>query len=220
VLEVSDLTVRFGGVVALADLSFSLRRGEVVGLIGANGAGKSTLIDTVSGFVPRYAGQVRLSGSDMKALNAAQRARLGIRRTFQSLELFEDMTVFENIVTSCEPQPLIGYLKDLVAPPGAVLTEEAQLVSGQFGLTADLDRRPPELSYGARRVAAIARAVAAPSRLLMLDEPTAGLDAEDSEQLGQLVREFATQSQAAILLVEHDVDLVKEGGHRLLPDGA
>ena len=208
VLEVSDLTVRFGGVTALADLSFSIGRGEVVGLIGANGAGKSTLIDAVSGFVPRYAGQVRLGGAAMNPLNAAQRARLGIRRTFQSLELFEDMTVFENIVTSCEPAPLSGYLKDLVAPPVAVLTDEAQLVSAQFGLGGDIQKRPPELSYGARRVAAIARAVAAPSRLLLLDEPTAGLDAEDSARLGQLVRDFAAQSQAAVLLVEHDVDLV------------
>jgi ABC-type branched-subunit amino acid transport system permease subunit/ABC-type branched-subunit amino acid transport system ATPase component len=179
VLEVSDLTVRFGGVTALEDLSFSVRRGEVVGLIGANGAGKSTLIDAVSGFVPRYAGQIRLAGADMKPLNAAQRARLGIRRTFQSLELFEDMTVFENIVTSCEPAPLNGYLKDLVAPPTAVLTDEAQLVSAQFGLGTDIHKRPPELSYGARRIAAIARAVAAPSRLLLLDEPTAGLEAEE-----------------------------------------
>ncbi len=216
VLDVQGLTVTFGGVTALSDVSCTIRAGEVVGLIGANGAGKSTLIDTISGFVPRYKGTVTLSGLTVDRRNATQRARLGIRRSFQSLELFEDLTVFENIVTSCEPRTRSGYLADLVISPAPLLTGEAELVIDQFGLTDDLGRRPSELSYGARRVAAIARAVAAPIKLLLLDEPTAGLDAHDSAQVGSLIRSYARQSNTAVLFVEHDVDLVMETCDRVI----
>jgi sulfate-transporting ATPase len=192
VLEVSALTVRFGGVTAISDLSFSIHPGEVVGLIGANGAGKTTVIDAISGFVPRYTGQIRLDGIEMEGHGATERANRGIRRTFQSLELFEDMSVIDNVTTSCEPYSLGNYTRDLVAPVPPELSDEAHIAIDEFHLTSELARRPDELSYGDRKVAAIVRAVAMPSKLLLLDEPTAGLDTVESRELGVLVQEFAS----------------------------
>ena len=193
VLEVSGLTVRFGGVTAISDLSFSIHAGEVVGLIGANGAGKTTVIDAISGFVPRYTGRIRLDGVEMEGHGATERANRGIRRTFQSLELFEDMTVLDNVTTSCEPYSLGNFTRDLVAPVPPELSEEAHIAIDEFHLASELPRRPDELSYGDRKVAAIVRAVAMPSKLLLLDEPTAGLDTVESREArrpGPGVRQF------------------------------
>ncbi len=216
VLEVSGLTVRFGGVTAISDLSFSIHAGEVVGLIGANGAGKTTVIDAISGFVPRYTGQIHLDGVEMEGHGATERANRGIRRTFQSLELFEDMTVLDNVTTSCEPYSLGNYARDLVAPVPPELSVEARIAIDEFHLASELARRPEELSYGDRKVAAIVRAVAMSSKLLLLDEPTAGLDTVESRELGVLVQEFASSRGVAVLLVEHDVDLVASVCDRIL----
>jgi ABC-type branched-subunit amino acid transport system ATPase component/ABC-type branched-subunit amino acid transport system permease subunit len=216
VLEISGLTVRFGGVTAISDLSFSIHAGEVVGLIGANGAGKTTVIDAISGFVPRYTGQIRLDGAEMEGHGATDRANRGIRRTFQSLELFEDMSVLDNVTTSCEPYSLGNFTRDLVAPVPPELSDEAHIAIDEFHLASELARRPDELSYGDRKVAAIVRAVAMPSKLLLLDEPTAGLDTVESRELGALVQEFASSRGVAVLLVEHDVDLVASVCDRIL----
>lgn len=215
-LAVSDLSVRFGGVEAVSGLSFSVHAGEVVGLIGANGAGKTTVIDAISGFVPRYGGQIVVSGNRIDALSPSARARLGIRRTFQSLELFEDMSVLDNISAAYEGHSFGDYFRDLVAPKHSLLTDTAQMAIEQFHLTPELSKLPSELSYGTRRSAAIARAVAMPSELLLLDEPTAGLDSADSAELGLLVRAFAAARGVGVLLVEHDVDLVTSVCDRLI----
>jgi ABC-type branched-subunit amino acid transport system ATPase component/branched-subunit amino acid ABC-type transport system permease component len=215
-LVVSDLSVRFGGVEAVRGLSFSVHAGEVVGLIGANGAGKTTVIDAISGFVPRYDGQIAVSGERIDNLRPSARARMGIRRTFQSLELFEDMSVLDNIAAAYEDHSFADYFRDLVAPANSPLTDTAQRAIEQFHLTPELPKLPSELSYGTRRSAAIARAVAMPSKLLLLDEPTAGLDSADSGELGLLVRAFAAARGVGVLLVEHDVDLVTSVCDRLI----
>ena len=215
-LEVFGLTVVFGGVHALNDVSFAMNSGEVLGLIGPNGAGKTTAIDAISGFIPNYKGSVKLQGRELRGASARVRAQLGVRRTFQSLELFEDMTVFENILAACEPHSRSRYLIDLVAPKRAAMTESALKAIDDFGLGPDLERLPSELPYGRRRLVGIARAVAQPAKVLLLDEPAAGLDSAESEELGSLVRSFAARNDVAVLLVEHDVDLVLTTCDRLI----
>ena len=207
-LEALDVSVRFGAVTAVNCVSLAIRPGEVIGLIGPNGAGKTTLIDALSGFARVSQGEVRLNGRSLSRGSAHRRAVLGIGRSFQSLELFESMTVRENLQTACDRRDRLAYLTDLVRPGRAPLGPAAVAAVREFGLEADLDRRPEELPYGKRRLVAIARAVAARPSVLLLDEPAAGLGESETAELGLLVRRLAEEWGMAILLVEHDVMLV------------
>jgi sulfate-transporting ATPase len=195
-------------VVALNGVSLEVRPGEVLGLIGPNGAGKTTLIDAVTGFVKPSQGQVALDGKPLSRLNARQRARLGIGRSFQSLELFEDMTVRDNLRAGSDRRDPWAYLSDLVWPGDPPLSSTAIAAVREFGLEDDLDRKPNELPYGRRRLVGIARAIATQPSVLMLDEPAAGLDDGETAELGDLIRRLAEQWGLAILLIEHDVGLV------------
>ena len=206
-LVVRGLGVRFGGVEAVADVSLELRAGEVLGLIGPNGAGKTTLIDAITGFV-RARGEVCLDDENIERWSARRRACAGLGRSFQSLELFESLSVRENLRVASERRDPLAYLADLVWPKRAPLTPAAVLALREFGLEPDLDRRPEELPYGRRRLVAIARAVATRPSVLLLDEPAAGLDDEESAELGRLIRRLADDWGLAVLLVEHDVGLV------------
>ncbi|MEX2269239.1 MAG: ATP-binding cassette domain-containing protein [Acidimicrobiia bacterium] len=206
-LEVEGIGVRFGGTVALDDVSLALRPGEVLGLIGPNGAGKTTLIDAVTGFV-RATGDMRLDGVSMARWSPRRRARAGLGRSFQSLELFESMTVRENLRTASDRRDPLAYLTDLVWPRRTSLGAPAVAAVREFGLEEDLDRKPNELPYGRRRLVAIARALAAEPSVLMLDEPAAGLDDTETTELGHLLRRLADEWGLAVLLVEHDVALV------------
>ena len=207
-LEARDVSVRFGAITAVSGVSLAIRPGEVVGLIGPNGAGKTTLIDALSGFARVARGDVTLNGRSLSRGAAHRRAALGIGRSFQGLELFESMTVRENLQTACDRRDWLAYLTDLVRPGRAPLGPAAVAAVREFGLEADLDRRPEELPYGRRRLVAIARAVAARPSVLLLDEPAAGLGESETAELGLLVRRLADEWGMAILLVEHDVVLV------------
>ncbi len=206
-LDVHDASVHFGGVQALAGVSVTLRPGEVVGLIGPNGAGKTTLIDAITGFV-QASGRVELDGRDVSGWSARRRARAGLGRSFQSLELFESMTVYENLRAASDRRDPLAYLTGLVVPGHDPLSPSALAAVREFELGDDLDRRPDELPYGRRRLVAIARAVAAGPSVLLLDEPAAGLGDQESEELGRLVRHLADDWGLAVLMVEHDVRLV------------
>jgi sulfate-transporting ATPase len=208
VLEVSGLTVRFGGVVAVSDVSFTVEPGEVVGLIGPNGAGKTTVIDAVTGFVRPSAGSFMLDGTNVRSLNAGKRARLGIRRSFQSLELFEDLTIEANIRAGAGGGSKLGWVTDLFWPRTPPLTSEAIATIHEFALADDLVKLPPELPYGRRRLVGIARAVASGPSVIMLDEPAAGLDESESRELARMIRRLADEWKMGVLLVEHDVGLV------------
>ena len=207
-LEVRNVTVRFGGVVAVDEVSFTVRSGEVVGLIGPNGAGKTTIIDTITGFVRPTSGSIVLDGQPIESFNPSRRARAGIGRSFQSLELFDDMTVYDNLRTGCEPRDGLAYVTDLVHPGKPQLGAAAAAAVKEFDLADDLDRLPIELAFGRRRLVAIARAIAAEPSILLLDEPAAGLDENETNELGNLIVRLAKQWGLAVLLIEHDVSLV------------
>ncbi|WP_018636311.1 branched-chain amino acid ABC transporter permease/ATP-binding protein [Parafrankia elaeagni] len=208
VLSVEGISVRFGGVVALNDVSVQVRPGEIVGLIGPNGAGKTTFIDAVTGFSRTGEGRVVLNDEAIGHLSARARAQRGLGRSFQNLELFEDMTVADNLRAACDDRDRLAYFSDLVRPGRRPLPPSAQRAVRDFGLGGDLDRTPGELPYGRRRLVAIARAVARHPSILLLDEPAAGLDETESAELGGLLRRIATDWGTGILLVEHDMGLV------------
>ena len=207
-LTVESVTVRFGGVSAVNQLSISVRPGTVVGLIGPNGAGKTTAIDAITGFVPAAEGSIKIDGHMIGGWRVSRRARAGISRTFQSLELFEDMSVIDNLRAACDPRDLFAYLTDLVAPRDPPLSPEAILAIRHFGLGDHLNKQVSDLSYGERRLVAIARALASAPSVLLLDEPAAGLGFGESSELAGLVRQLVDDWGVAVLLVEHNMDFV------------
>jgi sulfate-transporting ATPase len=208
-LSIVDLTVRFGSVMAVNDVSLEVRPGEVVGLIGPNGAGKTTLIDAVTGFVGATRGAISLDGRRIDQMNATGRARLGVRRSFQSLELFEDISVEENIrAGSDQGASRVSWVTDLFWPGRHDLPSTAVAAVHEFDLERHLDQTPEELPYGRRRLVGIARTVASGPSIVLLDEPAAGLDENESAELARLIRRLADERNMGVLLVEHDVNLV------------
>lgn len=207
-LVIDSLSVHFGGVRAVENVSLTVEPGQVHGLIGPNGAGKTTLIDAVTGFAQISGGAVHLGDRDTAAWSSRRRARSGIVRSFQSLELFADLTVRENIAVACDEGKRRRYLLDLVWPGRVRLDPQALHAIGLCGLGAYLDSKPHELPLGIRRLVAIARAIAAAPRVLLLDEPAAGLDNNEAEELGTLIRSVA-ESGVAVLLIEHRMDLIQ-----------
>ncbi len=216
-LTITDLTVRFGSVMAVQNVSLEVRPGEVVGLIGPNGAGKTTLIDAVTGFVGVTDGEISLDGRRVDQLNATQRARLGLRRSFQSLELFEDISVEENIRAGSDLRASRwSWVSDLFWPGRHDLPSTAVAAVREFELEPHLDETPGELPYGRRRLVGIARTVASGPSVVLLDEPAAGLDENESAELARLIRRLADERNMGVLLVEHDVTLVMSTCDRIV----
>jgi sulfate-transporting ATPase len=207
-LQVTNLQVRFGSVIAVDDVAFEVGPGEVVGLIGPNGAGKTTAIDAITGFVRPSVGDIHLGNRSVRRWPASRRARAGMTRSFQSLELFEDLTVEENLRAASDRRDALAYISGLVWPADPPLPAAAIAAIHEFGLESDLGRRPSELPYGRRRLVGIARAVASEPSILLLDEPAAGLDDTETAELAELVRRLADDWGIGILLVEHDMGFV------------
>ncbi|WP_235948586.1 ABC transporter ATP-binding protein [Candidatus Frankia alpina] len=203
-LTVEGVTVRWGGVVAVDGVGFEVAPGTVVGLIGPNGAGKTTIVDAITGYAAAAAGTVRVGDTVLDGLPAHRRVRAGVSRSFQNLELFEDLTVAENLRAASDPRDLAG----LVWPGNRPLSAPAQPGVREFGLADTLDTQVSALSYGRRRLVAIARAVATAPSVLLLDEPAAGLDEHESAELAVLVRRLADEWGIAVLLIEHDMPFV------------
>src|SRR4051794_26196225 len=189
VLEARGVSVSFGGVRALVDVDLRVEPGQLVGLIGPNGAGKTTFIDAISGFV-RYRGSVLLDGRDLAGKAPHERSRLGLARTWQSVELFDDLTVRENVAVAAERPSAWAGLREAVSL-GGEHTAEVDLALRMFALEAHGDAMPDELSQAGRKLVGVARALAASPRLLCLDEPASGLDVRESEALGRHLREIA-----------------------------
>jgi ABC-type branched-subunit amino acid transport system ATPase component/branched-subunit amino acid ABC-type transport system permease component len=206
-LDVRDLRVSFGGVVALSGVDLEVGPGEVVGLIGPNGAGKTTLIDAVTGFVP-YSGTVRLGGKSMDRLTAARRARAGLTRSFQSLELFEDLTVLDNLRVATDRHDAMSWLTAPLIPGADPMSDVGAAAAMDFRLSEILDQLPEDLSYAQRRLVGIARTVATQPSILLLDEPAAGLDERSTAELSRLIRALADDWGMGVLLIEHDVKMV------------
>jgi ABC-type branched-subunit amino acid transport system ATPase component/ABC-type branched-subunit amino acid transport system permease subunit len=214
-LEVRNLTVLFGGVRALDGVTIDVRPGEVHGLIGPNGAGKTTLIDAITGFVPTSHGSIVLGGKSLDGAPASRRARAGLGRSFQSLELFSDLTVEENIAVACEVGSRWRYLTDFLRPGKVRLTGPAASTVDRLHLRDMRHLKPDDVSYGARKVIAIARAIAGAPSILLLDEPAAGLDDTEADELGRVIVALAKEWGIGVLLVEHKVDLVLSVSDRL-----
>jgi sulfate-transporting ATPase len=207
-LEVQDLTVRYGATTAVDQVSLQIEPGRILGLIGPNGAGKTTFIDAVTGFTRPSHGTLLLGGRAINDRSVVQRSRAGLSRSFQSLELFEDSTVIDNLRVASDPQDLGSYLRDLVRPVQPALPGEVVAAIREFGLEDQLDHQVSDLPYGQRRLLAIARAVATRPSVLLLDEPAAGLGDAETVELANLVKGLAREWGMAILLVEHDMTFV------------
>lgn len=209
-LEVCNISVHFGGVCALDNASLIVAPGEIVGLIGPNGSGKSTMVEAIAGAVRPQTGSIKLGERDLRDCSPHRRVRSGLGRTFQSLELFEDMSVLDNVSTAADRTRWTRYLTDLLVPRAPALSPSAARTIEEFGLTNDLSTKVSELSFGKRRLVAIARALASEPCILLLDEPAAGLGNHDREELGRLLRQLVRGGQVGVLLVEHDIDLVMD----------
>ncbi|KAB2378914.1 branched-chain amino acid ABC transporter permease/ATP-binding protein [Actinomadura montaniterrae] len=208
ILSVEHLTVRYAGVTAVDDVSLTIRSGQIVGLIGANGAGKTSFIDALSGFTPCTGGIV-LDGADLDAQPPHRRARSGLARTWQTMELFSDLTVRENLLLAAERPTPVSALADIVHPARGHADRTSDALLDLLGLRAVADAHPAALSLGRRKLVNVARALAAEPRMLLLDEPASGLSAADTRALGRVLRTLADQS-IGILLVEHDIAWILE----------
>jgi ABC-type branched-subunit amino acid transport system ATPase component len=193
-VEISGVTKQFGGLTAVSGVTFSIEEGQIFGLIGPNGAGKTSVIDAVTGFA-RGTGSVELAGRRIDSLAPHARVRAGLARTFQSLELYDDLSVEENVSVAA----LGGRQADRRAAVARALEN--------VGISALRDRPAGELSQGERQLVSIARACVAEPSVLLLDEPAAGLDTEESTLLGERIRAICSAG-TAMLLVDHDVNLV------------
>jgi sulfate-transporting ATPase len=207
-LEVRGLSVRFGGVVALEGFDLVVRPGEIVGLIGPNGAGKTTALDAITGFTRPSAGEVRVGGRLTTNWSPEKLARAGVIRSWQAVGLFDAMTVEENLLVAAEAHSPVHYLSDLVRPGVPRRTQAVDGVVREFQLEPWLAHRRSELPQGIARLVAIGRAICANPSLLLLDEPTAGLDAVEASEIFRSVRRVAQRTGIGILVVEHDVPLM------------
>jgi ABC-type branched-subunit amino acid transport system ATPase component/ABC-type branched-subunit amino acid transport system permease subunit len=200
VLQVSGLSVAFGGVRALTDVSLEVRDGELVGLLGPNGAGKTTFVDAITGFVAS-SGRAELDGHDLGGLPPHGRARRGLARTWQGTELFHDLDVRENLMVAADPG------RGAVTKRSAAARRDAEEALAVLDLTWAADAMPDQLSEGQRKLVGVARALAGNHRLVCLDEPAAGLDVRESEEFGRRLRALADRGQST-LLIDHDMGLV------------
>jgi branched-chain amino acid transport system ATP-binding protein len=205
ILSAQDVSVTFGGLRALDSVDLEVGPGQLVGLIGPNGAGKTTFIDALTGFVP-CRGRFQIGGEELSGLPPHARAQRGLARTWQSIELFDDLTVRENLAVAAERPSMLASLKEALSRPKAddPAVERALEV---LDLQSAGDALPADLPQGQRKLIGVARAMAATPRVLCLDEPAAGLDTTESEELGRRLRRVV-DSGTSILLVDHDMGLV------------
>ena len=206
-LIVEHLSVTYGGLRAVDDVGFTMVEPSVIGLIGPNGAGKTTTIDALTGFVPNAQGSVSLRGERIDTYGAHDRARAGLVRTFQSVELFDDLSVRENLVVASARPRWWSMASDAVTPRRNLRRHNVDDIITMVGLEPIADDHPPQLSHGQRRIVGVARALAGAPKVLLLDEPAAGLDPTETEALGALIRSLPSRG-IGVLLVDHDMTLV------------
>lgn len=213
-LEVSGITVRFGGLVAVNDLSFDVAPGSIHALIGPNGAGKSTTFNCISRYYQPTEGRIVVDGEDVTQHAPSRMAGMGIARTFQNLELFGDLSVYENVLLGCHSHSA-NTLGRLLRRPSGEIRDLVDSLIDRVGLTHDRDTRAKELDFGHQKLLEIARALALKPRLLLLDEPAAGLRNRDIENLDHLLTQLAEKDGITVLLVEHVMQLVMSISDRI-----
>ncbi len=207
-LDVEQLRVTYGGVVAVNDVDLRVEEGQVFGLIGPNGAGKTSLIDALTGYTRPSGGSVGFDGRDITRMRAYRRARLGLARTFQSVELFDDLTIDENLLVASEQIGVGRALRDLFTVAKPIDRSTVDWAIGVCDIGEIVDKHPREISHGQRKLVGVARALAQKPRLVLMDEPAAGLDTDESQELGQRLRALPDEHGVTVLLVDHDMSLV------------
>jgi branched-chain amino acid transport system ATP-binding protein len=210
-LAIRDVTVRFGGLTALDGVSLTAAPRQITGIIGPNGAGKTTLLNTACGFVRPESGTVSFDDQVLNGLGPHRLAGLGIARTLQGVGLFAGLTVAENVMVGANPGARAGVWSALFGLPRSDrderrLRQQAMDALERLGVAGLADRRPDTLSYGLRKRVALARALAARPRLVLLDEPASGLPESELPELGKLIKDLTTE--AGVVVIEHRMDLV------------
>ena len=211
VLHIEHLTMRFGGVVAVNDLSMDINRGEIVALIGPNGAGKTTAFNMVTGVYTPTEGKIVLAGQDITGRRPDEITKLGIARTFQNIRLFSSMTVFENVLTARHLRRTSNFLTAtfrLNAAEERKMRQETEALLKEVGLSEFRDEMATSLPYGKQRLLEIARALSTQPRVLLLDEPAAGMNPQETEELGAFIKTIKDKFDLTVFLIEHHMNLV------------
>jgi len=221
VLSTSGLTKAFGGLLALSDVSLTVRPGEALGIIGPNGAGKTTLFNVITGALLPTAGEVAFAGRTITGRPVHEIARLGIARTFQNIRLFREMTVIENVIVGRHSRGRTGFVGAILHLPGMrreerALRERARAYLDLMGLADHAERPAGSLTTGQQRLLEIARALASEPTVLLLDEPAAGLNTRETEALSALIRRLPVEHVRAVGLIEHDMRLVMDASDRVV----
>jgi branched-chain amino acid transport system ATP-binding protein len=214
-LETRDVTIRFDGLVAVNQVSIAIPAGEVRGLIGPNGAGKTTFFNAISGLVRPSDGAIFFAGEDITAMPAHRRAAIGIRRTFQSVQLLPNLTVLENVLVGLHTRFLAASWRAMDGRHEADAQHEVAAVLDFLGIGSKILTPVGELTFADQRLTEIARAIVTRPRLLLLDEPAAGLSPDEVEELGDLLHRLRDEWNMTILLVEHVLSLVMDRSDRI-----
>ncbi len=224
ILDIKNLSVTFGGLHALRDLNFHVDEGEIVGVIGPNGAGKTTFFNMISGMVTPSSGQILFEGESMIGLDPNQVTQRGISRTFQNVRLFANMTILENVMVAQHCRTSRGVWGSLLNTKGfrqeeKEIREHGEKVLGFFGsrlIGYRMDQPASVLSYANRRRLEIARAMATKPKLLLLDEPVAGMNPMESAELTDLIGKLRSEWGFTIVMIEHDMDVVRDVSDRVV----
>ncbi|WP_207692096.1 ABC transporter ATP-binding protein [Desulfonema limicola] len=220
ILKIESISKAFGGIKALSDISFEVEKGIILGLIGPNGAGKTTLFNVITGSYIPESGRVIFNGKKIKTKKIHNIVKLGIARTFQNVELFESMTVIENVMVGCHVRSRTGFWGAVSRIPFHINEEKAILEKSLelldfVGLSSHAWKKSSDLPFGWQRLLEIARALASEPKILLLDEPAAGLNAVETKQLGVLLEKIRERG-ISLMLVEHDMSLTMNTSDKIV----
>lgn len=221
ILEVKKLTLRFGGLTAVNNLSFDIEENSIMSLIGPNGAGKTSAFNCLTGFYKASEGEIIFQGKNIVREKPFKITKMGMARTFQNLRLFKDMTVLENVMSGMHSRTHAGVFGAILRPPSQVKEEQrirevAEQCLEFVGILDKKERLAKNLAYGDQRRVEWARALATQPKLLLLDEPAAGLNHDEKEQLVNLIRRIRSDLGVTVLLIEHDMGLVMKVSEKIV----
>ena len=218
VLHIENLTMQFGGVVAVDDFSMDVNKGEIVALIGPNGAGKTTAFNAVTGVYQPTSGRITLMGENITGLRPDQITARGVARTFQNIRLFSSMTVFENVLTAHHLRRTAGLFSATFRLNGQEerrMREDTDSLLKQVGLYDLRDEMAVSLPYGKQRLLEIVRALAIQPKLLLLDEPAAGMNPQETDELGEFIKRIRREFDLTVFIIEHHMNLVMKISDRI-----